>query len=215
MRKLAIIASLILGVSPASAQVSFTTEPWNVTSKPVMVNYRVPAGCDAPTQAAATTWNNAGARFQITGVGQNYTSTYIDENNNPDYNYINIQDASGLASNTPMQTISTSVSSGGRWVRGDANIYVNTTMIYYYDPGETQQPTDFYCATTVPSGGIGSQTDYQTAMLHEFGHAIGFNHRTDGSTGPCIMAASVPRGTIKRTICADERQRMVSVYGAR
>jgi hypothetical protein len=180
-----------------------------------MIHNRMPAGCDGPTGDAATTWNNTGARFQITQVAQNFTNTYVDETNNPDYNYINIQDASGLSSTEPMRTISTSQYSGGRYVRTDANIYVNTNMLYYFDPGETQQSTDFYCAQTLPSGGLGSQTDYQTAILHEFGHAIGFNHRTDGATGPCVMAASIPRGTAKRTPCTDERQRMLAVYGAR
>lgn len=218
MRSIAIAlasAFLLAAPAPAAAQVTFTNEPWAVASRPVKINYRMPAGCDPSTSGAAATWNNTGARFQITDVGNYYQSEYINEQTNPDYNFINIQDASGLASTTPMQTISTSGYSGGRYVRTDANIYVNTNMLYYFDPGETQQSTDFYCASTVPAGGIGSQTDYQTAMVHEFGHAIGFGHRTDGNTGPCVMAASVPRGTIKRNPCTDERQRMLSVYGQR
>jgi hypothetical protein len=88
-------------------------------------------------------------------------------------------------------------------------------MFYYFNPGEVEQATDFHCGTQLPSGGLGSKTDFQTAILHEFGHVLGFNHRTDGATGPCVMAASVVRGVVKRTPCADERQRLVTAYGAK
>jgi hypothetical protein len=212
--KFTLALAALLSTVPAQAQVAFTPEPWAVTSKPVLINYSLPAGCDGPTTAAANTLNSVGARFQITGSGQYYTDVYINPQGDSDKANINIQDDYGLASSVPMRKIHYS-EYVGRWVRADADIFVNGNMLYYFDPGEVQESTDFYCAATLPSGGLGSMTDYQTAMLHEMGHVVGFEHRTDSSTGPCVMAAYVARGTVKRALCDDEKRKFVAVYGAR
>jgi hypothetical protein len=182
-----------------------------VLSKPVRIQNNIPAGCDPSTSAAASTWNSA-SKFQISGVAQNYTSASATDTTATDPSYIDIRGSSNLSSTNPMYAISLSMTSVGRT---DSDIFVNTNMLYYLNPGEVNNATDFYCGTTLLSGGIGSQTDYQTAILHEFGHVLGFNHRTDGATGPCVMAASVARGVVKRTPCTDERQRLVTTYGAK
>jgi predicted Zn-dependent protease len=52
-------------------------------------------------------------------------------------------------------------------------------------------------------------------MLHEFGHVMGMDHRTDGSTGPCVMTTYLNAGQIKRSFCADEKGLMLGFYGTR
>jgi predicted Zn-dependent protease len=57
--------------------------------------------------------------------------------------------------------------------------------------------------------------DASSAIVHEFGHVMGMDHRTDGSTGPCVMATYLSAGQIKRAFCADEKGLMQGFYGFR
>jgi hypothetical protein len=185
---------------------------WPVSSKAVKINTAIPAGCDTPSANAAATINGIGAKFQLTGTGTWFTSTRYSATQDPDF--INIEDASGMTAimqtnfyyydypRPPDQAI-------------DATIYVDTNRIYYAGTSDAQQSGDFFCSSYVPAGGIGQLIDYQSAMLHEFGHIMGMGHRTDGTTGPCVMTKYLPAGQIKRSFCSDEANLMLGFYGPR
>jgi hypothetical protein len=99
MRKMLLMMALLTAVSaaPASAQVAFTADKWKVLSKPVRIQYNIPAGCDPSATAAAATWNGA-SKFQITGVAQNYTSLSATDSTATDPNFIDIRGSGNLAS---------------------------------------------------------------------------------------------------------------------
>jgi len=95
-----------------------------------------------------------------------------------------------------------------------ASVYVNTDRLYY-DTGDTAQASDLLCGSSITSSNIGQHLDYQSAIVHEFGHVMGMDHRTDGTTGPCVMTTYLNAGQIKRSFCSDEKGLMVGFYGPR
>jgi len=206
---LATCCSLITATQ-AQAQSIHQEMYWRAASKPVKINTSIPASCDTPTANAAATINGMGVKFQLTGSGTYFTSNYITASGDPDF--VNIQDASGLGVIMRTQFYYYDNPSGPDEAI-DALVLVNGDRLYYGT--ETLQSTDFYCDAYVPSAGIGQRTDYQSAMLHEFGHVIGMGHRTDGTTGPCLMTQYLRSGEVKRSYCPDERGLMLGFYGAR
>lgn len=214
-RFVVITAALLSQSQPSIAQVAGPIPQemyWAVASRPIKINNSLPAACDVPTANAAATVNRLGVKFQLTGAANSFTSTYYDPGGDPDY--INVQDASGMSAimstvfsyyakpTPPHQAI-------------DATVYVDTNRIYYVATTDVQQTGDFSCRTEIPAGGIGGLIDYESAMLHEFGHVMGMGHRTDGTTGPCVMTRYLPSGQIKRSFCSDEASLMWGFYGPR
>ena len=61
--------------------------------------------------------------------------------------------------------------------------------------------------TTAGAVGI----DLQSVITHEFGHALGLNHSSDGSA---VMYASYSAGSTKRSLTADDSAGLVAIYGA-
>lgn len=185
---------------------------WSVNSRAVKINTSIPAACDTPSANAAATVNAIGANFQLTGTGTWFTSAYYGATGDPEF--INIQDASGMTA--IMQTIFSYYDNPTPPDKAiDAVIAVDAGRIYYAGTTDVQQPGDFFCGSYIPAGGIGQAIDYQSAMLHEFGHIMGMGHRTDGTTGPCVMTQYLPAGQIKRSFCSDESNLMLGFYGPR
>lgn len=60
-------------------------------------------------------------------------------------------------------------------------------------------------ANPTPAG----QTDIESVMLHEFGHMLGLDH----STPPAIMQPTIPSGTQRRALNADDQQGVQAIYG--
>ena len=161
-----------------------------------------------PEPTSPETTNAAGRSFQLTGTTQNYTSTYYSATEDPDF--INIQDGSSMSA--IMRTIIYGYSGPAPAQAIDATVYVNTDRIYY-DTGDTAQSTDLICGSSITPSNIGQHIDWQSAMTHEMGHVKGMDHRTDGSTGPCLMTTYLNPGQIKRSLCSDERALLVGFYG--
>ncbi len=93
----------------------------------------------------------------------------------------------------------------------DANVYVNDAYILYAN--ETPREKDLWCETTTT--GMSTRSDFESVMIHEFGHVSGLEHRTDGTTGPCVMTTSYTPGKIRRSFCTDEAAKLRTVYGVR
>lgn len=213
MKKLSLLAfaTSFICVAPAFAGAVPQTTYFPVPSKAVKINSALPVLCDTNTNAAANTVNAIGANFQLTGTTQHFTSSYYDATQDPDF--INIQDASAMS--TIMRTIIWTYDYPDPPDKSiDASIYVNADRLYY-DSGDTVKSTDLICGTTITSSNIGQRVDYQSAMLHEFGHILGMDHRTDGLTGPCVMTTYLNGGQIKRSFCSDESNLMLGFYGPR
>lgn len=60
-------------------------------------------------------------------------------------------------------------------------------------------------AATTPA----NQFDVESVMLHEFGHYLSLGH----STPPAIMQPTIPSGTQRRTLTADDRDGIRAIYG--
>ena len=185
---------------------------WDVSSRAVKINNSLPAACDTPSANAAATVNAIGAKFQLTGTGTWFTSTYYNADQDPDF--VNVQDASGMTA--IMRTIFYYYDYPTPPDKAiDATIAVDSSRIYYAGTSDVQQAGDFFCGSYIPAGGIGQLIDYESAILHEFGHIMGMGHRSDGSTGPCVMTQYLPAGQIKRSFCSDESNLMLGFYGPR
>lgn len=210
-KKSALLACILAIANAAPAFAGPIPQPYYFPngSKGVKINYALPVLCDTNTKAAVDTINASGRSFQLTGTTQNYTSTYYSATEDPDF--INIQDGSGISS--IMRTIIYGYSSPPTPAQAiDATVYINTDRIYY-DTADTAQSTDLVCGTSITSSNIGQHIDWQSAMLHEMGHVKGMDHRTDGSTGSCVMTTYLSGGQIKRSLCSDERGLLVGFYG--
>ncbi len=214
IKKLAALAcaASFVTATPAFAGAVPQTGYYRNPVRAVKINLALPVLCDSNMSAAANTVNAIGSKFQLTGTTQNYTSTYYSAQQDPDF--LNIQDASGMSAIMQTVTWSYASSPGIPAESIDATISINTDRLYY-DTGDTVKSTDLVCGTTVTSSNIGQRIDFQSAMLHEFGHVMGMDHRTDGSTGPCVMATYLSAGQIKRAFCADEKGLMQGFYGFR
>lgn len=204
-------AVALLIADPASAQSVHQEFYWRTPSMGVKINYALPAICDTATANAAATMNGMGVKFQLTGTTTHYTSQYVSADQ--DAGYVNIQPASGLGVIMRTQTYHYANPTPPREAI-DALVLVNADRLYYVGD-EVEQPTDLFCGHTLPAGGIGQRVDYQSAMTHEFGHVFGMGHRSDGSTGPCLMTQYLRAGEVKRSYCPDERSLMLGFYDAR
>lgn len=205
----------------AHAQTVPITAKFDVTSKPVKIRYAMPAECDINIANAAAAFNRAGANFQLTSAGSVYDNQWVDDNNT-DPAYINVLPATlsnYTDATTLMQTnLYYSWFDGFAWESyyeiTDANVYVNANYIYYVNTEPNAREKDLWCNTS--TSGIGSRSDFETNMLHEFGHAAGLQHRTDGGTGPCVMTRYYsPGGKIRRSFCTDEINALRGAYGTR
>ena len=185
------------------------TTKYNMTSRPVIIYSGLPAACDDPVGRAASTWNAAGANFVFTDAGVRWSQSAYNDGTG-----INIISAvlDGYGAN--VTTATTIYSMASATIIADSDVKVNNDLIYYPQTTDVKRPYDFWCNEII-QGPIGSMADYESTILHELGHAVGFGHRTDGTTGPCVMAAAMARGTLKRSLCTDEAQKLRSVYGVR
>lgn len=185
------------------------TAKYNMTSRPVIIYSGLPAACDDPVGRAANTWNAAGANFVFTGAGITWSQNAYNDGTG-----INIISAVLDGYGASVTTATTIYSMASATIIADSDVKVNNDLIYYPQTTDTKKPYDFWCNDII-QGPIWSMADYESTILHELGHTVGFGHRTDGTTGPCVMAASMARGTLKRSLCTDEAQKLRAVYGVR
>ncbi len=207
------VAALSLAIAaPTSAQniqqQGYVVRIINDQTQYVRIHNELPPICDGDTIDAANTVNAIGSEFVLTGAGEHFKyGTIPSHTDEPEF--------------LDVVPGSTSVMSTEIWWRDNgtspvpyygARVVVNPNRFYY--SVRTERDGDFACGN-VTSSNIGNAIDYESAMVHEFGHFMGMYHRNDGSTGPCVMARYITQGQIKRQFCSDEKGLMLGFYGSR
>lgn len=175
----------------------------------VKIHNELPPICDGDTIRAANTVNAMGTKFVLTGTGDNFDYGAVPTAYD-DPEFLNI-----VAGNTSalMVTEIWWTNTGSSPVPyNDARVVVNANRIYY--TGTQNRDGDFACGT-LTSANLGKRFDYESAMVHEFGHFMGMAHRSDGTTGSCVMATYLNQGQIRRSFCSDEVALMTGFYGRR
>lgn len=162
----------------------------------------VPPDCIQATTNAITTWNNVGANFSI--LPDFLVSTPRPDDQTVEYNEANITIDTGLFSNPRGIMGTTRDLNLTTKIITNADIRVDDRRVWNHDPSVEQ----LSCSTLPPTI---NQVDWESAILHEFGHAVGFLH--DASVGCAMYEHGLP-GATQRTLCADERQAHIDNYKA-
>ncbi len=139
--------------------------------------------------AAANTWNNAGANFAFQyGGGSGVTSSGQDGKNV--VHWENMGNSTTLAEST-------------WWYNGDQIVEADLRFNDYYT----------WDATGAPSS---NEVDLQSVATHEFGHWLSLGHDTDPKcpNASPIMCASYNLGTLKRSLGANDIAGIKALYGS-
>jgi hypothetical protein len=167
------------------------------------------AGCTFASLGASNSWNAVNANFAI-AADLFYTYPRVqDQTQAFNYQYITVEDAPTLTSPTTLMETHVLRATGGATIV-NADVFVISSRLdpAYADDG------GFYClsSSSVPA----EQFDFESAILHEFGHALGFQLTTEYSDDAgCAMYYGLSAGQARRTLCAAERQEFLDAYGAR
>lgn len=142
--------------------------------------------------AAAGTWNAAGADFAFVHAGYTTAGTGACGTERDGLNTIGWrQQTGGILAVTC--TWSRGTESGGE-------VFVEADM--EFDPGWNWTTTE-----------TGVSTDFESVALHEFGHALGLGHATDGCPG-AVMCPSYTMGRLLRSLASDDLDGLFAVYGS-
>ena len=202
MTKYLIVISLFFASSfQVSAQKLVGKFP--VSSKTFQIYSGMPPQCDAPTKAAATTWNGANVRFTLSSAGMSmYNPSLNDATNSqinigarpmPNPSYAALADYSVTAYSNNLYTFS------------DVDIIVNENYLFY--------DNRFYCGISMPPS---HQLDYQTMMLHEMGHVYGIDDYGVPYDSRMVMWGAGPGwGNIRRVLTQIDIDNATTLYGRR
>lgn len=198
--------SLVLG-SAAQAAPPVASAAWNQNPVPVKIHTALAPACDDPTAFAMDTWSyDGGSQFKYSGP--TFTETRVMNLNNygtREGRVVNIQDDDSIPSGTHMRTRVAYSADVANQIN-DADVFVRYDFSYY-----TNSPTyaGYFCSSGTPRG---DQIDYESAMVHELGHAMGFVENYSTTTA-CVMYPTLRGGAVRRTLCADDRQGAINTYG--
>ncbi|WCE05855.1 hypothetical protein [Pseudoxanthomonas sp. JBR18] len=166
------------------------------------------AGCAFASLGASNSWNAVNASFAI-AADLFYTYPRVqDQTQAFNYQYITVEDAPNLPSPTAlMKTRILRDPGGGTIINADIFVISSRLDPAYADDG------GFYCLTS--SNVPGDQFDFESSMLHEFGHALGFQVTAEyyGDVN-CAMYYGLAAGQARRTLCNTEKQEFLDAYGA-
>jgi hypothetical protein len=169
---------------------------WTYQSNPMGENYLVNENCaDCTGEAvairnAANTWNNAGAKFIYSYGG----ATSI----------VNTPEAAADGINSI--NWSTNFPSG-------STTLAQTTYWYSIPSGNITECDCVFNANKIWSTAAvtpAGQFDVESVMLHEFGHYLSLDH----SIAPAVMQPTIPSGTQRRVLTADDINGIIAIYGS-
>ena len=195
----ALAVSLIMSAGLARAEDPVITREWQTDFIRVGFNDSVPSNCVMPTVAATNSWNAVGADFYHEldlftrhPLIANQTAAFNGKN-------ITIEPSDDIRPDAVMSTrLDPDPSGAGNLVNAD--IRVNRRIL---------EAGDISCSTAevVPA----DKVDWESAILHEFGHGIGFVQDVNEPT--CSMHWSLTDGEKRRVLCAAEKQAYIDAYG--
>lgn len=196
----AIAICLFTATSPGHAAYPVIAKPWNAESIGVGFHESVKR-CISSTIGASNTWNAVSADFFFLTETIATHKRAAEQTQAFNLKNVTIEDKASLDDvDALMETRRVFI---GDYMT-NADIRVRTSRM---DQG-TAVPGTFICTTssTIPS----DRYDWESAILHELGHVIGFNDVKEPS---CSMHESVGLGQMRRVPCAAEKTEFLAVYG--
>lgn len=200
--------TLMVSSSIAAAQVTLTNK-WDSEERQVIVDSHLPIGCDNATLNARDTLRQVNPAMNIL-----FTWAALPDAGPDNTTAVNRASFGYGTAVVLGQTNSTASGPGFYQTYGsfvDADILMNHDMIYWPVTTDTSKTYDLWC----DSGEVAftsTQTDYQSVFLHELGHLVGFKHRTDATSGTCMMHQNSRRGLYNRSLCPDEQSALQNAY---
>lgn len=197
-------------VATVGAMAMFSTSaladvmPWKMTrdANTFEILLAMPEQGDAPTLRAAQTWTDIGSKltFSYSGLGRVEDTSQVASSDRsgtqiqpkPTSFYTGSTTWGGLTYRTAATSTTTS----------DADIVINSDKI---------AANSFYYGTGTPPD---NQIDYESVVVHEFGHVVGFEH-DDNLTPYCVMVSKLYGNWVARTPCTSERGTLRTKYGVR
>lgn len=201
---------------PAAAADPTIVSTWDagVGTKTVYVYSGMPAACDNPTLYGLNVWNDVGAAFAFGWNTANPVTAFreFEVSDSEDKATIYVEDRVISDPTVYMQTEVSRLS--GTIV--DMDIFVNDNYLFY--GAGTGAAGTFYCPAARDTATPAGQTDFQSAIEHEFGHTIGFQLLPVGEyygNADCVMYYALPEGVTNRSLCFGEYNEFRLQYGVR
>ncbi|MGO1072123.1 hypothetical protein [Lysobacter sp. CA199] len=168
----------------------------------VGMHISIPTDCVQPTTNAINTWNAVGANFIL--VPDFFISTPRIEDQTDAYDRANVTIDDGI-----LQDARATMGTRLKWnlttkIIDYADIRVDKRRLRNLDPTQVQ----FSCLEPIPLESL----DWQSVILHEFGHVVGFDH--DATDRACAMFPEFGPGDSQRTLCQAEKQAYIDNYKA-
>ncbi len=208
-----VVLVLALFARPASAADPIMTATWGtgVGTKPVYIHTAMPPRCDNPVLYGINVWNDMGATFAFTWPSSPITAQRESQQTlEEDRASITIED--GVMQNSTSLMESGVAYSTASFTIYDADTKVKSSFLHYGDA----QTGEFHCADSPGTIPPADKFDYQSAIQHELGHALGFQLEYEYTgDATCIMYYGLTRGELNRTECAGEYNVFRSEYGIR
>lgn len=208
IRLLAASSALLAVPATALAQQPPMPNKWDSYSRTITIDEKLPYICDNPFIAARDTINQLDPNFQI-------SSRWAPYSQGPE-STLSYQ-PKGYGGTVPLATTFKSYTSPTYFWEShgtlvDADIEVNADLIFWPATTDQTRAYDLHCDSSAQGALTQWSADYQSALLHELGHFSGMEHRTDTTTGPCVMHQQQARGTFRRIFCSDEKTTFQSTY---
>lgn len=188
------------------AQPPTITPKWAVPTIGLGTERSIPVSCDPASIAASDTWNSVGANFFFVFNSASYHARIASQPLDFNRSNITIEDGVMVNANAIMEANTELFSSGDI---ANVDIIVDRLRINTTTPDPGSSLLSCSSSSTVPS----NMVDWETTLLHELGHAVGFAHTKTERT--CSMFEGIARGENRRALCELEKQEYIRKYNAR